>query len=237
MFKSLLMAMSLLSILPACNQSAGGRNESTGTANPSTTPGSTPTQSSLPEGVARDKVKLAFEAFTVTPTVFVQSTAENVCLPFKVNVTSDGKALEGATIVFTLSPLTVMKDLGEVLAVSTKSNAAGVVEGTYCSGDNVGSLVIAAELSGIITNSETIRVTVKPIYKLTYVRTDADPLMSPTEGLGDTEAIYLNLIDSGPQDCTSVYFKLTKADKPVVGTKLAFRSQIDFPSGAKFAKK
>jgi hypothetical protein len=236
MFKSLLMVVSSL-ILAACNPSAGGRGE-TAAANPSTLPGSAPTQSSLPDGVSRDKVKLTFEAFTVTPTIFVQSTAENVCLPFKLNVTSDDKPLEGATIAFTVSSMTAsMKDLGEVLAVSTKSNSAGVVEGTYCSGENEGSVVIAAELSGIITNSETIRVTMKPIYKLVYVRTDADPLLSPTEGMADTDAIYLNLIDSGPQDCTSTYFKLTKADKPVAGTKITFRSQIDYPAGAKFAKK
>jgi len=239
MFKSLLIAMSLSAVLTACNPGTGGGRggDTTGTATPGTTTGSAPTQSSLPEGVTRDKVKIAFEAFTVTPTIFVRSTAENVCLPFKVNVSSDGKPLEGATIAFTISPMLAMRDLGEVLAVSTKSNAAGVVEGTYCSGDAEGSLVIAAELSGIITNSETIRVTTKPVYKLAYVRTDADPLMGPTEGLGDAEAIYLNLIDSGPQDCTNVYFKLTKADKPLTGTKIGFRSQIDYPAGAKFSKK
>jgi hypothetical protein len=236
MFKSLLMVVSSL-IFAACNQSAGGRNEATG-ANPSTGTSTAPTQSSLPEGVARDKVKLVFDAFTVTPTIFVQSTAENVCLPFKVTVTSDGQPLEGATVAFTVSSLSAgMKDLGEVLSSNTKSNSTGVVEGTYCSGESEGSIVVAAELSGIITNSETIRVTVKPVYKLSYERTDADPLLGPTESLEDKDAIYLNLIDSGPQDCTSVYFKLTKANKPVAGTKLTFRSQIDFPAGAKFAKK
>jgi hypothetical protein len=236
MLKSLLMVVSSL-VFAGCNPSAGGRGDgSTGTAIPG--PASAPTQSSLPDGVTRDKVKLSFEAFTVTPTVFVQSTAENVCLPFKLNVTSEDTALEGATVAFTVSALSAsMKDSGEVLVASGKSNSSGVIEGTYCSGESEGTVVITAELSGIITNSETIRVTVKPIYKLAYVRTDADPLLGPTEGLSDAEAIYLNLIDSGPQDCTSAYFKLTKADKPVAGTKISFRSQIDFPAGAKFARK
>ncbi len=237
MFKSLLMVVISL-VLPACNPGTGGRGETTGSVNPgTTTTGSAPTQSSLPDGVSRDKVKLAFETFSVTPTVFVKSTAENVCIPFKLNVQSDGKALEGATVAFTISPLSTMKDQGELLAVGTKSNTAGQVEGMYCSGESEGQLVIAAELSGIITNSETIRVTVKPLYKLAYLRSDADPMLNPTDTEGDAETIYLNLVDSGPQDCTTVYFKLTKSDKPVPAAKVSFRSQIDFPAGAKFAKK
>jgi hypothetical protein len=238
MFKSLLMVVSSL-LFAACNPGSGGRGgTNSGIANSGTAPtGSAPTQSSLPEGVSRDKVKLTFDAFSVTPTVFVKSTAENVCLPFKLNVASEDKPLEGATVAFTISPLTAMRDQGELLAISTKSSAAGVVEGMYCSGESEGQLVIAAELSGIITNSETIRVTIKPVYKLAFLRSDADPLLSPTDTEADDEAIYLNLVDSGPQDCTTAYFKLTKSDKAVPAAKVNFRSQIDFPAGAKFAKK
>lgn len=235
MLKSLLMACGLSAALLACQQGGTTSRDTKSTTSSGTS--TAPTQSSLPEGVSRDKVQLKFDTFSVTPMIFVKSTAENVCLPFKVTVTSEGKALAGATIAFTPTPTSVMKDLGEVLAVSTKSNSSGVIEGMYCSGESEGTLVVTAELSGLIVNSEPVRVTIKPIYKLSYIRSDVDPILSPSEGLGDSEAIYLNLIDSGPQDCTSVYFKLTKTDKAVAAAKVTFRSQVDFPAGAKFAKK
>ncbi len=226
----------------ACDQKGAKRpNDSTGGGGGGTTTTSTgadPTAeepSTTGKGVA---ASITMSTLAVT-TLYTKEAAENTCVPFTITAKdADDKIVADVPVTFEAQNSPGMTDKGSVTPASGVSNAAGELSAVYCSGEDEGRVVIIAKSGELSTNSAKITVTKKPVYHFSYIRSDADPLLTPTD-TKDTNAnvIFLNLIDSGPQDCTNVYFKLTRSESPVVGEKLIFSTQVDFPKGSKLGKR
>lgn len=225
-----------------CNERSGGRS-GTGTSqpgNPSTTTGGG-TGGTLPDEVS-DKGKgtataLEFGTIAILD-LYTKEAAENTCVPFVVKAVNGTAAAEDVPISLELQSSAGMTDTGTLTPAEGVSDATGELSATYCSGESEGKIVIVAKHGNLSVNSSKISVAKKPVYKFTYLRSDTDPLLTPSdEKENKTGVVYLNLLDSGPQDCTHLYFKLTRSETPVVGESLVFSTQVDYPKGAKLAKR
>lgn len=176
----------------------------------------------------------------VNTSLFTKSAAENTCVTFEVNTTNAGKPAGDVDVSFSIQAgnVPLSKDPGTLTPDKGKTDADGKLSSIYCSGEAVGSVVLVAKAGEVSSNSGKIRISKKPDYDFKFVRSDADPELRTGEGAKSSDSvIYLNLLDSGPQDCTQVYFKLTQAGSPLVGESLTFSTQVDFPKGAKLGKR
>ncbi len=181
---------------------------------------------------------LSFGSLSTT-TLFTKVTAANTCVSFSVSATMSGAGVEDVGINLEIKGTgELAKDSGSLNPSSGRTDASGNFSAVYCSGDAEGQAVIVAKSGAISSNSAKITVTKKPTFEFTYLRSDADPEMKSSEGEGSSkDVIFLNLLDSGPQDCTHLYFKLTQSGSPLVGQTLSFKTQVDFPKGAKLGKR
>ncbi|MBC7659409.1 MAG: hypothetical protein H7249_06845 [Chitinophagaceae bacterium] len=222
----LLTVSVLLTLLMACNKGSG-RN-TTGDAIGGTTatpkdPGGTGTATSL----------------EITPlsvsSLYTQDTSAASCVQIVVKTLNNGAPVADAGVTFTVQATGIMVDKGTITPDSGTSSASGTITSSYCSGKDVGSVVIIVKSGSISTNTSTITITKKPTYEFVYVRSDVDgAAISTTEG---ASVVTLNTLDSGPSDCTTLYFKLLKSAVPVAGQKITFGTQVDYPKGSKLAKK
>ncbi len=98
--------------------------------------------------------------------------------------------------------------------------------------------------NGITTvNSGEITVTVKPTYVLAFTKADITvhggvaAASSTSTDSKDLGTVYLNLYDSGPNDCSFFHYSLQKSGAALGGSVVRFTSQNDFPKGFKLATK
>lgn len=226
----------------ACNKQDGGRNQTGGAPsgtgdNPDdgTTPGEggdTPTGDSKNATVIRAEDLPATELFT-------KKAIQDNCVTATFTALADTEPVADVEMVFSFTADPAGDDTGKVEPATAKTNAEGQASTTYCSGDTETKVIIIAKAADLSANSGEITVKHKPVYVFSYVKSDAPIVVAPAPDAPpeDKGVIKLNLIDSGPNDCTYLYYKLTKSEAPVVGATVQFRTQVDFPKGAKLAKK
>lgn len=181
---------------------------------------------------------LSFDALSNSK-LFTKSAAENTCVTFTVKAENNGKPEADVDVTFVIQATgQIQKDSGTLTPESGRTNASGQLSSVYCSGDAEGEVVILAKAGTISSNSAKIQIGEKPVFSFSYLRADVDPELSSGSEAGSANgAIFLNLLDSGPQDCTQIYFKLTQAGQPLAGEKVTFSTQVDFPKGAKLGKR
>jgi hypothetical protein len=204
--------------LLGCNQAANKSNSSSST---NKVPPSSTTSQTL--------ASIKFE--TLTPSsVYTSDAGTNNCAAFRVSATdTDKKPIENVSIDITLAGVDAA-GLAEWGKLSSKvvTDSSGVASGTFCAALQLGNVILVATSGKLTSNSGVVTVTKKPFYTLTYRNSDFDQV-SPKPA----EVLNLNLIDSGPNDCGSVYFLLKKLEEPVANAALKFKSDFGYPAGAK----
>jgi hypothetical protein len=224
-----LISYALISV--SCNQGQGGGRESLGGS-----PGGVGPEGGGTTGGSGIATSLEFSALA-TSVIFTKEANENTCVPFVLTALNDGAASASVGVKFELQTSDGMSGKGSVTPESGTTDEKGQLSAAYCSGESEGQVVVLAKAGTITANSSRITVSRKPVYEFKYVRSDVDPILTPGDGEKDEDVLYLNLFDSGPQDCTTVYFKLSKSGAPMVGSQLKFQTQIEFPKGAKLGKR
>lgn len=192
-----------------------------------------------PNGDSKDADSLTADALTQTE-VFTKETVDGSCVKITFSVSSKGAPYQGAEVVFTVSGKTGMADPGTAGPDRATSDAAGKVITNYCGGTDEGVVTVIAKAGGLSANVGDIKVRRKPIYEFKWTRSDAKVTQTSqgtNSAANNDTVIQLNVIDSGPNDCTMIYFELKKSGKPLVGETVRFRSQVDPPKGSKLAKK
>ncbi|RYZ74311.1 MAG: hypothetical protein EOP09_00605 [Proteobacteria bacterium] len=169
--------------------------------------------------------------------VYTAETADNSCVTFAVLSKANAAAVADVGIIFSVvsSSATTAEDKGKITPASGVTNAEGELEASYCSGKTEGKVTIVAKAGSVSINSGEISITKKPAYSFVYTGSDTPAAVS-TDG-SVINALNLNLIDSGPQDCTFLYFKLQRTGQPVVGAPVTFHTQTDFPKGVKLSRR
>jgi len=241
LFRPGIAVLTALWLLPsACDQAGNGTARKT-TANVGSTPapdGETPGGGSLPD---ETKATTVAEDLTIgtpsTSELFTKEAGENGCATIQVTALSKSEPLANAKVSVSVQASAAMDDVGTVKPSDGISGADGKIEFAYCSGAAEGRVALVFKSGTFMKNSAIITVTRKPIYRFVYVRSDADPLLAGADAAAKPESLFLNLFDSGPQDCTTVYFKLTKSDKPVSAVTVRFRTQVDPPKRMKLEKR
>lgn len=212
----------VLALLAGCDKGAGNRAGDTGGA--TSDPGSKPAD----PGGTGTATGVSIEPLATT-TLYTSDTADNSCVSFTVKA-ANGSAPSPDTGV-TITVESSMSDKGAVNPNSGVTDSSGNFQSSYCAGKVEGSATIVVKSGAFSANSSKITVTKKATYTFAYSSSDV-PGTSPTDA-----TIYLNTLDSGPNDCTMLYFKLSKSAAGVTGAKVDFTTQVDFPSGSKLAKK
>ena len=201
-----------------CNQAA---NKSDGSSSTTKVPSPSTTSQTL--------ASIRFE--TLTPSsVYTSEAGTNNCAAFTVSATdSDKKPIENVSIDITLAGVDAA-GLAEWGKLSSKvvTDSSGAASGTFCAALKLGNVILVATSGKLTANSGVVSVTKKPFYTLTYRNSDFDQV-SPKPA----EVLNLNLLDSGPNDCGSVYFVLKKLEEPVANVALKFKSDFGYPAGAK----
>jgi hypothetical protein len=158
------------------------------------------------------------------------------CLEASVKASAeDGSAVESAAISFSISPQQQdVEDQGTLEPASATTDADGLATTTFCPGKSeyTGSLI--AKVNDQQANSGTFQVSKSGSYTFQFVEANIEPIVE--EG-SEESIIILNLADSGPHDCTTLFFSLTKNEQPVIDKEVSFYTQPDFPKGSKLAKK
>ena len=196
----------------------------------------------------------AIVALPVTPnSLFVKGTdGGETCAAVSFKVTAQNQPLPTVNVNVTISPSTNVPDSGTLSVAVAQSNAEGIATTTYCSGVSETKVSIVAKVNRLQANSAEITVGRKPLYSLQFLKSDipivgaegegAPPAAGGEGGTGAAKGaingtIRLNLFDSGPSDCTKIYFILKQGDQPFAAQTVEFRSQQDFPKGAKLANR
>ncbi|MFW7377533.1 MAG: hypothetical protein ACOH5I_01840 [Oligoflexus sp.] len=213
-------------LLSNCNDSDSGRGGAVTAATPGT--GGEPDEVTIPG------LQVAFGDLSKT-TLYTSNTAEESCLDFVVELTDgDNAAVADVTVSLSIQPSGPVADRGLLLPSQGVSDENGFVEGKYCSGSDelVGSLL--AEAQGISATSGEITVVSQGSLKLSFKESSVPTILETPDS---DPIILLNLLESGPFDCTTLYFELMLNDAPFAGQELEFLTQPDFPKGSKLAKK
>lgn len=174
-----------------------------------------------------------------TSELYTSETAAGSCLDISVTASAAAGVVADVGIILTVETSSTMEEKGKVTVNSGVTDTSGVFSTSYCAGKSEGVVTIVAKAGAISTNSGKITVAKKPLYEFVYSRADVDPTLIPGDGPTDSQdkVLYLNTFDSGPQDCTTIYFKLNKSGTPIVGEEVTFKTQLDYPKGAKLAKR
>jgi hypothetical protein len=218
----------VLALLAGCDK--GASNRAGGTTGATSDPGTTPAN----PGGTGTATGITVADLEVTE-LYTSDTSADSCVAIKVKTMNGAVPVPdtGVTMTVESSGLT-MTDKGAVTPNSGVSNASGDYSASYCSGKDEGTVTIQIKSGTISANTAKIVIKKKPTFEFSYVRSDLDGAVSTTEGPG---VVTLNTLDSGPWDCTSIYFKLSKSGKPVVGQSITFGTQVDFPKGSKLGKR
>ena len=223
----IITSLLITGLLSACGKSDQNRQ---GAA-----PGGTTEETPADPGGTGTASSLEFSAFPAE--VYTSETAENSCVTFKVLSKSNTVAVADVGIILSVvsNGASTADDKGKVTPASGVTNASGEFEASYCSGKAEGSVTVVAKAGSISANSAQIIIKKKPAYTFTF--TGSDTPSAKAEGESGPTFINLNTIDSGPQDCTFLYFTLLRSGAPVVGAQVKFKTQTDFPKGVKLSKR
>lgn len=224
---AILLALQILAFAcKAGDNRTGTATEAVGTTPPGETDDPTAPADPGGSGVAEG---LEFGALATTE-LFTSETAAGSCVNFTVTATSAAGPVADVGIVLTVQVSSgTMEDRGSISINSAVTNENGVLESSYCAGKEEGTVTIIAKAGLLSANSAKITVAKKALYQFAFSHADV--------AIGEEKALFLNTFDSGPQDCTTVYFKLMKSEAPVVGETITFKTQVDYPKGSKLAKR
>jgi len=179
-------------------------------------------------------LQVKFESLSTT-TLYTSDTPEESCLDFQVKLTdANNLAIAGLSVSFSIVSASAVADKGLLLPTQTESDENGYAPGKYCAGKNelVGSLIALAQ--GVSATSSEITVYQRGNLRLSFIESSvpAEP-----ESENSEDIIVLNIFESGPNDCTTLYFKLEINETALAGQEIEFLTQPNFPKGAKLAKK
>jgi hypothetical protein len=178
---------------------------------------------------------LEFNSFATD--LYTAESADNSCVTFKVTSKANGEVVADVGIILSIiaNSATTAEEKGKVTPASGVTDAQGAFEASYCAGKAEGTVTVVAKAGAVSVNSALITLKKKPNYSFAYTGSDTPASLGPDGA--SVNALNLNLIDSGPQDCTFLYFKLQRTGQPVVGATIAFHTQTDFPKGVKLSKR
>ena len=212
--------MALLSFI-ACDKGGGSRGD------PGAATGTTSTTPKDPGGTG-SATGLEFSPFAVT-SIYTSDTADNSCVTFTVKAVKDGSP--SADVGITLTVDSTMSDKGVVSPDSGVTGADGLFKSSYCAGKIEGMATVSAKTGALSANSSKVTVKKKATYLFAYARADI------TDSKPEDQTLYLNTLDSGPNDCSIIYFKLSKTGVGIIGASVDFTTQVDYPASSKLAKK
>lgn len=234
-------------LLSSCAPTGGGKSSAlTGGV---TNTGGTTTATAAP-APAPAPAAAAATVYVVTPTkvsvssIYTKSSpGTSNCSDVTFTVTSNGQPAGSVPLTFSSATTSGAKDLGSVTPATLKTDSLGVAKTTFCSGDEAGKFVVIAKNGDTTVNSGEITVTVKPTYVLAFTKADITvhagvaAASSTSTDSKDLGTVYLNLYDSGPNDCSFFHYSLQKSGAPLGGSVVRFTTQNDFPKGFKLATK
>ncbi len=253
-------------LVPACSsKGSGGSGRSnavktttkveTPTPTPAPAPTPPPAPAPAPTGEITDDKEAVADALSAaaltSTTVYTNgSSSAETCVNVGFTAKKAGTVLPDIVVSFAIVPVGDMVDPGKMEPVDAKTNAQGLASSTYCSGATEGTVTVTARIGTLSSNSAEIKVVAKPEYSFRYLRSEIEAV-TPAEaaeggsGTGSEAVpvqtappqISLNLLDAGPKDCTTLYFKLSRDGAGISGKEIVFRTQVDYPKGAKLAKK
>ena len=192
-----------------------------------------------------------------THTLFTKKSVDGNCMKLNFQVTNANEPISRAGVVFSILSSVADNNVGTIEPGNAYTDNEGIASTTYCSGESELTIQVQARAGELTSATDPINITLKPTFSFKFVRADTPIVEAPQqtaqhENEPDEEGneaaqddlkpisigvLKLNLIDSGPNDCTTLYFRLAKSDQPITGSEIEFRSQIDFPKGSKLAKK
>jgi hypothetical protein len=263
---AVLLALAAGASTLACNRGGGNSGSSsirpaatstkssTGTATATTTTSSSgakiepPAPAATPSPAAAGDAPDAITADTLIRTqLYIKDTpGAETCVTAAFKLTAKGQPAADTTVKFSIAPKETATDPGTLTPEEAKTDASGVAETTYCAGTSEMVLSVVAKVGALQANSQDVTVSKKPTYSFSFVKSDASITIAKAEGAAAADGkedavkdgvITLNLLDSGPNDCTKLYFALKQGDQPYVGAEVAFKTQQDYPKGAKLAEK
>jgi len=202
--------------------------------------GSAPKAPTVTTSSSQQLSSVAFSSLTPS-NIWTAAAKSNNCSAFTVTALDDKKS-GLANVAINLSLVGVSDDQLATwgkLSTPITTGASGTAIGTFCAADQVGQVVIVANATDPVNsklvvkaNSGPVKITLKPVYTLNFTRTDL-----PRAGSLATDAVKIDLFESGPNDCGKLYFQLKKLEDPVVGVQLKFRSDYGYPAGVKLSAK
>lgn len=219
--RKLLVLSTLIAILSACDKGGGSRGD------PGAAAGDTSTTPKDPGGTGK-ATGIEFTPLT-TSSLYTSDTADNSCVAFTVKAVKDGSPSADVGIVLSID--STLTDKGTVSPDSGVTGADGIFKSSYCAGKMEGTVTLGAKAGTITANSSKITVSKKATYLFAYSHSDIP------ESKPEDQTLYLNTLDSGPNDCSIIYFKLSKSGVGVVGSTVDFTTQVDYPASSKLAKK
>lgn len=209
-----------------CNKIAGGgRNGGGGGSDPgSPSPSSVDTIQAQP--LPRSAVNTSDSSLEHCVDVSFRALAKDV-------------PVKGASVTFSIIP--AVADSGSLTPSSVETDATGIATTKYCAGTTEMKIAIVAKIAAITANSGDITIKSIPDYELKFSRSDVAIVMNKgAEADADpvkNGVINLNIQDSGPAECANVVFTLSRKGGPAPNKVVKFRTQTDFPKGAKLAKR
>lgn len=158
------------------------------------------------------------------------------CVDVTFKALAAGAAVKGATITFSMAP--TMAEGGTITPESAETNDDGLASTKYCSGKAEQKLTIEAKAGSLSANSGEITVAASPEYEFIFLRSDVKITMAQdAKDPVKDGVIKLSIQDSGPLECATLVFGITRKNIPVANKVVKFRTQIDFPKGAKLARR
>lgn len=165
--------------------------------------------------------------------VNTSDSLQNNCVSVSFTVlASDSTPIAGATINFGISVISggnSPSDMGTLTPASVATDTSGKASTSFCAALALGSVSITGQVGILSANSGVISVTRVSNYTFTAV---ADILGAAL----NTNVVNLNLMNSGPVPCSTLYFQLKQNSVGVSGASATFSSAPNFPTGLKLAR-
>lgn len=226
MRKSVLLGITITALTTvACNKIAGGGRNSGGDGGSS--------------GPSSSEVNVIQAQQLSRSTVGTSDSGLDPCLDVSFRALAGDVPVKGASMSFSILP--AVADAGTLTPASVTTDDTGTGVTKYCAGKTEMKVTVVAKVGTLTANSGDITIKATPEYELKFARSDVPVVIN--EGADEKAdpvkngVIRLNIQDSGPTDCANVVFSLTRKGNPVSNKSIKFRTQTDFPKGAKLAKR
>ena len=230
--------------LEACNQTT--QTNSRAPVNPATTTSPTVPSPASPAPSTKtppdSPYVLVAKDVTSTTLFTTTSSATQTCATATFKVTEGDAAAANVQVSFSTTVDGTPKDPGRLTPSTAMSDANGLVSTVYCSGDTPTTVVVIAKAGSVSVNSAQIAVVAKPTFKFAFAGSTVPVKPNGAQAGNQMDAgnavngtIFLNLFDSGPNDCTRLYFDLVSTAGPAIQANARFSSQDDYPQGAKLS--